>query len=90
MKIWFKAKTYGYGWYPASWQGWTVMAIYGILFACLITAFQFNLNRPYASLWYISGVGIITVALVAISAWKGEKARWRWGDDDDPKAKGGK
>jgi len=21
MKVWFKAKRYGYGWYPSSWQG---------------------------------------------------------------------
>ena len=24
-KYWFKAKTYGYGWTPATWQGWGII-----------------------------------------------------------------
>ena len=27
-QLWFKAKTYGYGWYPVTWQGWLVILIY--------------------------------------------------------------
>jgi hypothetical protein len=85
MKLWFKAKRYGYGWYPASWQGWTVMLIYGILFACLVVAFEFNLYRPHVVAWYLTGVGIITAALIIVAAKKGEKARWRWGADKNEK-----
>ncbi len=84
-KIWFKAKTYGYGWYPATWQGWTIMAIYGILLACLIAAFNFNLHAPHALAYYLIGVGIITAALIIVAAKYGEKARWRWGKEDDKK-----
>ncbi len=25
-KYWFKAKNYGWGWYPATWQGWLILA----------------------------------------------------------------
>lgn len=25
---WFRAKTYGWGWVPVSWQGWMVVVIY--------------------------------------------------------------
>ena len=25
---WFKAKIYGWGWVPARWQGWLVIAVY--------------------------------------------------------------
>ncbi|MGH2575573.1 MAG: hypothetical protein ACRDFC_07730, partial [Ignavibacteria bacterium] len=28
MKYWFKRKKYGFGWNPASWQGWVVLLIY--------------------------------------------------------------
>lgn len=80
-KIWFKAKRYGYGWYPATWQGWTVMGIYGILLACLIAAFESNLNRPHAVIYYLIGVGLITVALIIVAAKKGEPAHWRWGKE---------
>lgn len=27
-KLWFKAKNYGWGWYPATREGWFVMAWY--------------------------------------------------------------
>jgi len=33
MKLWFKAKRYGWGWTPACWQGWLVLGVY---FAVLI------------------------------------------------------
>ena len=26
--IWFKRKTYGYGWTPATWQGWLIIAVW--------------------------------------------------------------
>lgn len=28
-KLWFKAKNYGWGWYPVTWEGWTVTIIKG-------------------------------------------------------------
>ena len=27
-KYWFKAKQYGWGWSPSSWQGWAVICLY--------------------------------------------------------------
>ena len=30
-KVWFKAKEYGWGWYPSSWQGWIILLIYLLL-----------------------------------------------------------
>ena len=27
-KIWFKAKMYGWGWQPQSWEGWLVLTMY--------------------------------------------------------------
>ncbi len=29
-KLWFKAKRYGWGWTPVTWQGWLVIAVYVI------------------------------------------------------------
>lgn len=28
MPRWFRKKRFGYGWTPATWQGWTVMDIF--------------------------------------------------------------
>ena len=36
-KIWFKAKRYGWGWYPSTWQGavcifiWVILFVFGII-----------------------------------------------------------
>lgn len=30
-KLWFKVKRYGWGWYPVSWQGWTITLVYAVL-----------------------------------------------------------
>ena len=31
-KLWFRAKCYGWGWYPCSWEGWLVILIWAIFF----------------------------------------------------------
>lgn len=76
-KLWFKAKKYGYGWYPATWQGWLVVFVYLIILAILIIVFETNIQK---FLWpYIISVVILTSILILISYKKGEKAKWRWG-----------
>jgi hypothetical protein len=37
---WFRAKAYGYGWVPASWQGWLVTMAFMVLI--LATAMLFS------------------------------------------------
>jgi peptidoglycan/LPS O-acetylase OafA/YrhL len=77
-KIWFKAKRYGWGWYPATWQGWTVIAIYLVIFFILATIFETNIEKFW--LPYLISVCILTSLLVYISYKTGEKPGWRWGD----------
>lgn len=75
-KLWFRAKTYGYGWgLPLAWQGWVVYAIYFSLLAFGI--FKMSDNKLPVS--YFLFFLIITAALVLICYLKGEKPRWRWG-----------
>ena len=82
-QAWFRMKRYGYGWgLPTRWQGWLVLAIY--VCALLIAGLWFDRSRPLA---FNASVIILTVLLIAICAWKGERPRWRWGgSDDDTKA----
>jgi hypothetical protein len=76
---WFKAKKYGYGWYPATWQGWMVILIYLLILGILIAIFESNIEKYL--LFYFVSVFIITALLIFISYKKGEKAKWRWGND---------
>jgi hypothetical protein len=76
-KIWFKAKKYGYGWYSSTWQGWTLIVVYFIIFAILATIFETNVEKFW--LPYLISVFLLTSLLIYISYKKGEQPGWRWG-----------
>jgi hypothetical protein len=78
-EIWFPAKKYGYGWGPpVRWQGWAVIAFYIVAVVGGLAVFPTK-ERPWYFLAYIL---VVTAALVAVCAWKGEPPRWRWGDKE--------
>ena len=77
QKYWFKAKTYGYGWYPATWQGWLIIAVYLMIFGLLVFIFETDIEKY--SVFYFISVTVITLLLVYISYKKGEPTKWRWG-----------
>ena len=75
MTLWFKRKTYGWGWYPSTWQGWLVIAVYiAIIFALGLTIDE-NSTQKEVNLIFVLPVLIATTALVTISYKKGEKPR---------------
>jgi hypothetical protein len=78
-KIWFVNKTYGYGWTPATWEGWLVIFLWLILFIPLTLTMEHN--------WILGLIGIffITSLLIYVSYKKGEKPRWQWGGKRDIK-----
>jgi len=81
--LWFKAKRYGYGWYPCTWQGWVIL----LVFIALIMGYVFLVPIvPDAStsevLLYLIPVWVITAILIAICWCTGEQPRWRWGGKD--------
>lgn len=75
-ELWFRAKRYGYGWYPANYKGWLTILVYVILF---ILSSIFFVNKDYIHIHIIVVIGL-TLALLFISYKKGEELRWRWGD----------
>ncbi len=83
QKLWFKAKHYGYGWYPATWEGWLATAIFVILLIAgeLIFIYQLNRNPSMsATAFFIVYVLTLTTLLLWVSYKKGEKPGWRWGN----------
>lgn len=73
-KIWFKTKRYGWGWTPATWEGWAVTLLYLAFVA--IGAWTVPLV-PY-EIAVFAGAGL----LIWVAYSHGEKPRWRWGKDD--------
>ncbi len=76
-RFWFPVKRYGWGWgLPVRWQGWVVLAAY----LALVYAGIHYLKPQRDVLGMSLYMSLITVALIAIAAIKGERpVRWRWG-----------
>jgi len=85
-KIWFKAKHYGWGWYPCTWQGWLVLLIWLIvLFTIVGTLDKDNSSVTEVVIPYLIKIFIIVSVLIYICYKKGEKPGWRWGAKDESK-----
>jgi len=76
---WFKRKLYGYGWVPATWQGWLITFIY--LTLVFIFALTINDTSPVREIMFtfIMPVLFLTVTFIRIAYKKGEKPSWQWG-----------
>lgn len=78
--LWFKRKTYGWGWVPSSWQGWATVIIY----VCLVVGNFYRIDAISHSgsdtlISFIPETIILTIILIAICLKKGEPPRWQWG-----------
>lgn len=76
---WFKRKIYGWGWTPATWQGWLVV----IVFVAIILTLVFSVDKASIKegglINFFAPIVVLIVAMIGISYWKGEKPKWQWG-----------
>ncbi len=84
VKKWFRAKDYGYGWVPQTFEGWLTTLIYVVLVALITVIFVMRLGDPLFNQWVSVGIylfllGVSTLSLIVIAYKTGEKASWRWG-----------
>ena len=83
-RLWFRAKDYGWGWTPSSWQGWLVLAIFFFLF--IGNFFRLGLHLETGDnkvITFVIESFIMSLTLVLICYIKGEKPEWRWGKRKD-------
>lgn len=78
-RYWFRAKSFGWGWTPATWQGWLILAGWCVTFTSIVVA-----TVATATGTMLFGVMIAlslasTLILAAICYRTGEPPRWRWG-----------
>lgn len=79
-KLWFKAKRYGWGWYPSGWEGWlvTLLAIALMVFVDVrIDGASHSVSDTLMEI-VLPNVFIVAV-LIVICFLTGEQPRWRWG-----------
>lgn len=77
---WFKRKLYGYGWTPATWQGFLVTLIF-ILGLVLDGVWFASLEKPLVRDFVIfySILFVLIIFLIFIAYKMGEKPSWSWG-----------
>ncbi len=85
--LWFKRKLYGWGWTPATWEGWSVLLVYVALLVALVATREKDIpgNPDSGSNFLTSALPIIvlTVLLIVICYKKGEKPKWQWNRPKD-------
>lgn len=76
---WFKAKLYGWGWVPATWQGWLIMIFYVAIVLVLSFNIENNASDQDALFGFVIPLLTATILFIVIAYKKGEKPTWRWG-----------
>lgn len=79
--IWFKARRYGWGWTPVSWQGWVILFVWAGLFGGQVA--WFNIAYPTGLLAPIASI-VVGLIMTGILLWitysTGETPGWQWGN----------
>lgn len=79
--IWFRAKRYGWGWTPATWQGWLILAVWTIVFVGSVVGIQVVYGDTLTGVLTSLVVGLaLTGILLVITYRTGELPAWQWGD----------
>ena len=84
-KLWFRAKYWGWGWYPVSWEGWlTILAFVALMIGNAFRLHVSHTNHVHLGEFLVE-TAILVVILITICWWKGERLGWRWGRPTEDK-----
>jgi len=86
---WFKRKLYGWGWTPASWQGWLVLLVWVVIFVGEAVRISTVAISDGEVLLYFAPRALVLIGiLLVITYWKGESPCWQWGLPRNKKKEG--
>ncbi|MSR76398.1 MAG: hypothetical protein EXS68_02295 [Candidatus Ryanbacteria bacterium] len=78
-KLWFRAKDYGWGWQPSSWEGWLIIVAY--IMGMFFIFWRIDTDSHSASDTLINFIPqsiILTAILIWTASAFGERPEWRW------------
>lgn len=80
---WFKCKLYGFGWVPATKQGWGVFITYVLFVIGLSVIAETTLFVPSQTVGQvIAPLLLATIVFILIMYRTGEPLVWQWGKKD--------
>jgi len=77
---WFKRKLYGWGWTPATWQGWAVTGVYVLAVFAFAMTIDGNSSNQEVVFTFLLPLVLLTLAFFRVAYRKGESPRWQWGN----------
>lgn len=75
-KHWFRNKSYGWGWYPASVEGWAVLGVFFVF--VFVWSGAFAPKNGENIFVFLAGMGAAVGGLILLCLATGEKPEWRW------------
>ena len=81
-RLWFKRKTYGWGWQPSSVEGWIITFLYFIIVIYLGISLNLE-NSQNVVLDFVLPVFLLSLLFILIAYQCGESPRWQWGKRKD-------
>lgn len=81
-RLWFKAKRFGWGWSPATPEGWAVTALFlAALIGSNVALVRFRPVPPSPGMVaeHLLIACVLAASLIGICYRTGEKPGWRWG-----------
>ncbi len=72
-KLWFRRRSYGWGWFPVTIEGWLVTIV-----AILVIIASGSILKENTILG-ITPIILVIIILIIICIKKGEKPKWQWG-----------
>ena len=83
-EFWFRPKTFGYGATPTTWEGWAVIAVYGLVILGCVAAMYLRKQSLPTIASSIAIMVVATVMMVVVSVQKTDGAwRWSWGTTEN-------
>jgi len=81
-ELWFHARRYGWGWTPATIEGWAVIAAFviAVIVNTLVLFYRVrnSVDARQAIVTFLIWLAIAVAALFVVAWITGEPPRWRW------------
>lgn len=77
---WFRAKDYGWGWHPATWEGWALTFLWAFsIIADFMWLSSVSQSGSDVFLNFIPHTVVLTGLYLVLVVLTGEMPKWRWG-----------
>ena len=79
-RYWFKRKVFGWGWTPATWEGWVTMAVFvALLILNAVRVGALTHSGADVVLPFVLQTFGMAAVLIGVAYGTGEKPKWQWG-----------